>query len=440
MGLFDSIFKGAKRDDNVDKLFQEANPIERPTVAVQKSVKPIIPANNESSEESSESSDDEEEQPKKKKVKRDENFDLEARYFDKLLKEDNKDKEETKKTNASDESDAEADAEAKSDSESKPDSKPQKGAAAKVVDLKETELEKAQRTVFVGNVPITVVTSKPIYKKFKQLFEVVGEIDSIRFRSISFDEALPRKIAFAHKLFHQSRQNLNAYIVFKSKDASRKAGELLNASTFENFHLRVDHVTHPSPRDNKRSIFVGNLDFEEQEETLWGYFNKHTNDDVESVRVVRDSKTNLGKGFAIVQFKDTLSVNKTLMLNDKPINEKSKRKLRISRVKHNAKPSVLSPNHVDNLRNQSKSKKMERVSSTLNDKQRTQLGRVKSLGKADNATIGKTKVILEGERAKKNGSGKKNLKAKKPRHKKPRIRDRSTKFKENLKAQDQAKK
>lgn len=65
-------------------------------------------------------------------------------------------------------------------------------------------------------------------------------------------------------------------------------------------HIRVDSVAHPAEQDHKRCIFVGNLDFEAQEEKLWRYFASCGK--VESVRIIRDSKTNVGKGFAYVQF------------------------------------------------------------------------------------------------------------------------------------------
>lgn len=52
---------------------------------------------------------------------------------------------------------------------------------------------------------------------------------------------------------------------------------------------------------------------------MWTYFNGKLDNDVESVRIIRDSKTNMGKGFALIQFNDTLTVNKALMLNDKPM-------------------------------------------------------------------------------------------------------------------------
>ena len=48
-------------------------------------------------------------------------------------------------------------------------------------------------------------------------------------------------------------------------------------------------------------MFVGNLPFDVQDEDLYRYFLRCG--DIEFVRVVRDKKTNIGKGFGYVQFK-----------------------------------------------------------------------------------------------------------------------------------------
>lgn len=226
----------------------------------------------------------------------------------------------------------------------------------------------------------------------------------------------------------ETRSTANAYVVFSEKPASLKCVPELNATVFEDFHLRVDHLAHPSKTDNKRTVFIGNLSFEESEETLWRYFNDVSNNDVEAVRIVRDPKTNFGKGFAFVQFKDTLSVNKALLENGKPLREGEKeRKLRITRASAKAKPSILSPNHVENVR-KTKIKSL----SHLSEKQKTKLGRAATvLGKADRSTLGKAMPVIEGQRAKKDapidGMRKKGSKSKK----KPRITDRSQRFKAN---------
>lgn len=366
---------------------------------------------------------------KKQKKKQDINEDLEANYYNKILKDDNKD---DKKNDSRD--DIEDDGSEKEDVEMKDVSgSDDKSKKAKTIDLKEQELEKAERTVFVGNVPAAIIKSKSLTKQFKRFFAEIGKIDSIRFRSISFNDVGSRKVAFVKKALHESRDSVNAYVVYQDKESSLKSVKELNGKIFENHHLKVDHLSHPTVKDNKRTIFVGNLDFGEQEENLWKYFNTKINNDVESVRIIRDSKTNLGKGFALIQFKDTLSVNKALLLNDKPItyseSKKIGRKLRISRASKYAKPSIMSPNHIDNVKPHRNHNKL------ITDQQKTKMGRAQAiLGKADKASIGKVKVI-EGTRASKGSkiAGIKGLKSAKGKVKKPRLRDRSTNFKKDQK-------
>ncbi|CAD6643496.1 CEI_1a_G0048290.mRNA.1.CDS.1 [Saccharomyces cerevisiae] len=371
--------------------------------------------------------------PKVKKAKKskrnDEDEDLEARYYAKLLNEE-AEAEDDKPTVT------------KTDETSVPLT-----SAAKKVDFKEDELEKAERTVFIGNILSTVITSKKVYKEFKKLFgtnpiaetEESGNekeeesskksdnnefaIESIRFRSISFDEALPRKVAFVQQKFHKSRDTINAYIVYKNKSAVRKICSDLNAVVFQDHHLRVDSVAHPAPHDKKRSIFVGNLDFEEIEESLWKHFEPCG--DIEYVRIIRDSKTNMGKGFAYVQFKDLQSVNKALLLNEKPMKSqkqedentkkptKKARKLRVSRCKNMKKGTTIGTG-------------LDR--NGLTDSQRTKAGRAKKiLGKADRATLGQ-EITIEGLRAKK-GEGSTHLKKKKQRSATGRVTKRSIAFK-----------
>ncbi|QHS76082.1 rRNA-processing protein NOP12 [Saccharomyces paradoxus] len=368
---------------------------------------------------------------KAKKVKKDdENEDLEARYYAKLLDEEPKDDDDKPIVTT------------KADEPSAPLT-----SAAKKADFKEDELEKAERTVFIGNILSTVITSKKVYKEFKKLFGTdpttkaeasddekeeesskkndinAFAIESIRFRSISFDEALPRKVAFVQQKFHKSRDTVNAYIVYKNKSAVRQICSNLNAVVFQDHHLRVDSVAHPAPHDKKRSIFVGNLDFEEIEESLWKHF--ESCGDIEYVRIIRDSKTNMGKGFAYVQFKDLQSLNKALILNEKPMKSqkqededskkptKKARKLRVSRCKNMKKGTAIGAG-------------LDR--NGLTDSQRTKAGRAKKiLGKADRATLGQ-EITIEGLRAKK-GEGSTHLKKKKQRSATGRVTKRSIAFK-----------
>jgi nucleolar protein 12 len=113
----------------------------------------------------------------------------------------------------------------------------------------------------------------------------------------------------------------NAYVVYSTAYAAREAAKRLNGTVVLDRHLRVDGVAHPAKTDHRRCVFVGNLGFVDDEsmldqggenerkrskipsdieEGLWRQFGKAGV--VESVRVVRDEKTRVGKGFAYVQF------------------------------------------------------------------------------------------------------------------------------------------
>ncbi|CCH40528.1 Nucleolar protein 12 [Wickerhamomyces ciferrii] len=453
MSGISNLFGNSKKDESLLGLFgKSSGPVKR--VDAQRTVIKVpeskkIEATEEESEEGSGSEDDsesasgegsedqedsdeemedqEEEEPvveKKKRKTTDEDDDLESKYLGKLLKESETNEAEEEKK-AEEEFDSDSDEE--DEDKSKDESKPVQSGEVKSIDFKEKEVEKAQRTIFIGNLSAIVIKNKKDYKELKKYFTQFGLIESIRFRSISFNEPIPRKAAFVQQKLHESRDSINAYIVFKEKDAARKSLEA-NGKVLFDLHLRVDSVSHPSKIDNKRTIFVGNLDFEEKEEELWNIFSECG--EIESVRIVRDSTTNMGKGFGYVQFKDFTSVSKALLMNEKKLGEK-KRKLRISRSKR-VKPT---PQQGQNGRggprqgqrqggNNNNNK--QRALSNLTDDQKTKLGRAQRvLGKADRSQAGQ---VVEGQRAKK-GDRVTGVKNGKNRVKKPRIRQRSTDFK-----------
>ncbi|KAK3808546.1 MAG: hypothetical protein J3Q66DRAFT_355066 [Benniella sp.] len=187
--------------------------------------------------------------------------------------------------------------------------------------------EKLKRTLFVGNLAVSSM-SKADFKTLKATFSAFGHIHSIRFRSIAFSELLPRKTAFITGKLHPERDIVNAYIVFKDKDSVTKAVTAMNGQLFLNKHIRVDTVDGAKKHQPKKSVFVGNLSFDAQEEDLWNFFKD--SGDIENVRIIRDSKTNLGKGFAYVQFQDRASVDVALRLHDTKMGT---RKLRVVRCK-----------------------------------------------------------------------------------------------------------
>ncbi|KAJ3276758.1 Nucleolar protein 12 [Terramyces sp. JEL0728] len=187
-------------------------------------------------------------------------------------------------------------------------------------------IEKNERTIFVGNLPITVIEKEPT-KDLQKLFSQFGKLESIRFRSIAFSEKMPRKQAFIAKKLHDKRESLNAYIVFKENKGAKNALSL-NGTIFMDHHIRVDiaEKKQEKQRDSKRSVFVGNLPFDIADEQVWKFFEDIG--EIENVRIIRDRKTNVGKGFGYVQFKEKASVVLALKLND---NELEGRKMRVTR-------------------------------------------------------------------------------------------------------------
>ncbi|KAI9481180.1 MAG: putative nucleolar protein [Benjaminiella poitrasii] len=187
--------------------------------------------------------------------------------------------------------------------------------------------EKELKTVFVGNLTIECI-EKEGYKQLKARFADCGKIESIRFRSIAFAQPMNRKAAFLSRKLHPDREALNAYIVFKTKEAANEACKL-NGTVFMDKHLRVDGAANSKQHDRKRSVFLGALPFDVEDEELWEFFKDCG--DIESVRVIRDPKMNIGKGFGYVQFVDRDSVEAALALTDKKFRKKTK--IRIQRCK-----------------------------------------------------------------------------------------------------------
>jgi nucleolar protein 12 len=156
-----------------------------------------------------------------------------------------------------------------------------------------------------------------------------------------------KKIAFINQEFHSVADTVHAYAVFayppiipSSEHASHKdvmnpyeaaemAARQCDGSIFMDRLLRVDVVGKSSAADlstdPKLTIFVGNLDFASREEDLRVFFEGVITKErgsppelrsgegeqakamkaqtwVTRVRIVRDRETQLGKGFAYVQF------------------------------------------------------------------------------------------------------------------------------------------
>ena len=219
------------------------------------------------------------------------------------------------------------------------------------------DLEKSLRTVFAGNISNEAMTSKSCKKALLRHFSSFlselpsdsgpHKIESVRFRSTAYSNSTPRKAAYIAKdLMPATTKSTNAYIVYTTKLAAREAAKRLNGTIILDRHVRVDEVAHPAKIDHKRCVFVGSLGYVDDEsnmaaaagededgmqasvqkrvkkakqpsdveEGLWRQFSCAGT--VESVRVVRDAKTRVGKGFAYVQFVVSYAIfDCTLCLN-----------------------------------------------------------------------------------------------------------------------------
>lgn len=322
-------------------------------------------------------------QPRKerKRKRKDDNEDLEDKYLAGLVKED-EEEPSGKRVKSGKPEDGSASESSEDEDEDDKEDLPTHESLSK--DAKAAETDKAARTVFVANVAAEAVSSKSSKKTLLAHLSTaldkddypIQKVESIRFRSVAFSTgSMPKRAAYITKaVMEATTHSTNAYVVFSTDAAARRVCQQLNGSEVLGRHIRVDNVAHPSPTDHRRCVFVGNLGFVDDEtilnttkegeketrkrnkvpadveEGLWRTFSKVGK--VENVRVVRDPKTRVGKGFAYVQFyvsirqqpfqhclrkltaiQDGNAVEEALLLNEKSFPPMLPRKLRVTRAK-----------------------------------------------------------------------------------------------------------
>ena len=191
----------------------------------------------------------------------------------------------------------------------------------------EEKLEIDKRTLFIGNLPLGYKR-----KQLRKLFADFGKIQSLRFRSVAIsDLKLGRKVCLKTNKVNENATCKNAYIVFDHEECLEKAlsknGVLVN-----DHHIRVDKIVKSKQQikdDSKNSIFIGNIPFAATEENIRSALEQCG--DIEYVRLLRDAKTNIGKGFGYVKFVDSSGVMFAMKIKDTV--EVNGRKLRIQRCK-----------------------------------------------------------------------------------------------------------
>ncbi|KAG8541463.1 hypothetical protein GDO81_028992, partial [Engystomops pustulosus] len=158
------------------------------------------------------------------------------------------------------------------------------------------ERVKSKRTVFVGNLPAACTK-----QMLKSCFKEFGAIESMRFRSVArADLTISRKVATIHRDVHAKRKSINAYVVFEEEDSAAKACVRNGTEISSGFHIRVDLASKNSTHCNRKTVFVGNLPYDIEDEALREHFSQCGT--VEGVRIIRDKRTGIGKGFGYVLF------------------------------------------------------------------------------------------------------------------------------------------
>ncbi|KFO83779.1 RNA-binding protein 34, partial [Buceros rhinoceros silvestris] len=208
-----------------------------------------------------------------------------------------------------------------------------------------------RRTVFVGNLPVDCTV-----QALKSLFKGYGQIKSIRFRSlVPAEDTLSKKLAAIKHKVHPNAKFINAYVVFKEECDAIKALNENGTEIASGFHIRVDIASKSNLHDNKRSVFLGNLSYDITDDAVREHFSVCGS--VVAVRVVRDRRTGLGKGFGYVLFENTDAVHLALKLNESVL---VGRKVRVKRCGEKWKAPQKSPDRSRAPKN--------RVDSTLKNR------------------------------------------------------------------------
>ncbi|XP_026729163.1 nucleolar protein 12-like [Trichoplusia ni] len=184
--------------------------------------------------------------------------------------------------------------------------------------------DEIKRTLFVGNVPFSAKCKKEI----KKIFNKHGQIETIRIRTVPIkDGRFTPKLALIKNELHPERTTVNVYIKYADAESVEKA-LCENNSVLQEHHLRVSRSdVSGAAHDPRCAVFVGNLPFAMEDDALRAKFDKCGA--IESVRIIRDKKTNAGKGFGYVNFESKDGVELALALTEEDLTVKN----RILRVK-----------------------------------------------------------------------------------------------------------
>ncbi|KAK9873988.1 hypothetical protein WA026_002336 [Henosepilachna vigintioctopunctata] len=245
--------------------------------------------------------------------------------------------------------------------------------------LQRENSEESLRTIFVGNVPLSANKTR-----FKRFFMKYGKVESVRFRCPPIKNMkIPTKVSIIKKEFDPDRKSWVSYVKFET-EADAKNALKANGEIFKDHHIRVSLCKSDEKRDESRAIFIGNLPHKAEDDELWKAFDCCGK--IESVRIVRDKHTGLGKGFAFVNFLNSDSVQLALELENVKINNKE---LRIQAC--NAKAARKSKNN--GVLKAFKPRKVKKINEPHKECERKEQGKKRSAEEDENLEVKKPKIL-----------------------------------------------
>lgn len=270
----------------------------------------------------------------------------------------------------------------------------------------EPKASEEDKTIFVGNLPISSTTRKSLTALFKDC----GPISSTRIRSVPVtgiklppsragDQNLMKKVCANTNLVDDNmKSTVTGYVVFKSIESVAKALEKNNTKV-DGYRLRVDKA---SPTvDPSRSVFCGNLPYGAEEASLQNHFVKGCAldiGDVIGVRIIRDKESYQCKGFGYVLFREKSMIPTALKLHNSTYMKKQIRVLVCGKRFKGKKGEQNSPT---NTKTQEKEKvtvgafrrllsKQQKDASEINKRKR---GQKKSVGKKASSGLSKRAAL-----------------------------------------------
>ncbi|XP_050466889.1 RNA-binding protein 34-like [Cataglyphis hispanica] len=174
----------------------------------------------------------------------------------------------------------------------------------------EEQEEIAKRTIFIDNIPKETKETE-----IRKVFSKFGPINNLRFRGIvPQDTKMSKKVAAIKKQIHPKVTTVVVFINYKSEESAQKALSM-NGKIFEGnyIHVKIVDKSEKKEWDSKKAVFIGNLKFGIENNTIWKEFSKCG--EIDSVHLVRDKQTGQTKGFGYVNFKTEESAALALKLD-----------------------------------------------------------------------------------------------------------------------------